>query len=1126
MKKQTNYAMKHFVSFRLLALLLCLFSVSMNFTVSAQESKITLKLKDTPLSEVLNQIEKKSSYTFLVRSNDVDLKEAVSIDVENKNVDEILTQLFNQRQISFEITGKSISVFKLQNNSNVNSQSDAKKVSGKVTDENGEALPGVSVLVKGTRLGGVTDINGVYTINNVPKNAILQFSYIGMQTREVKAGSQSVVNTALSDDAIGLSEVVAVGYGTVKKSDLTGAVSSISASQLKERSSTNVMQSLAGQVAGVQIQQTQGAPGSAPTIKVRGTSTITAGTSPLYVIDGFPMEGADMGNVSAQDIESIEILKDASSTAIYGSRGSNGVVLITTKSGKAGKTKVEISYEKGYQQLVRKVKMMNSQEFIQYYNDAHNNAWIAKGGNASDPNSVRPQSYQIPTEFITDPQKFQTTDWQDVLFKTAPSDNILLSISGGNEKTKFLISGGFIDQNGIVDNSKFKRYSIRSNMTHQILPSLKVGVNIGLTKIDNKEYGTDGKSGAVSLALQNDPIFPVYNENGNLGFRDPASQWYRFVPYGLQLWHPYALTREIDKLSQRHNVIFTSFAEYNFLKDFTFKTSLGSSFNNNHYTEYQNAGQKWGYSAWNPAQGIDNSYYTFNWLFENTLSYNKTFGKHNVNALLGYSAQKNNYRETLITANSFPNDMVHTLNAGKPVSATTSASDWSMISYIGRVNYSYRNEYLLTTTLRRDGCSRFGNDTKWGYFPSASLAWKVSEQDFIKNISWINSLKLRTSYGVTGNNLIPNYGAIGQLQQTQYAWGSSVSQGLYPQNISNSDLKWEKTSQFDVGFNLGMFSNRIYVEADYYNSITKDLLLNIPVPVLTGFTEQLTNIGKVRNTGFEFLITSKNLVGDFKWDTKFNVSLNRNKVLKLGPNDAPIYINNWGTTKTEVGQPVANYFGYVFDGVFMNQSQIDNYPHVSSTTPGDPKVKDVNKDKIIDEKDRTIIGNAQPDYTLGLTNTFTYKHFDLNIILQASVGNKILNSQSRFSKYYNGNRNGYASIVNYWKSVDEPGDGKTFKPNISYPGLQTQFSSFWVEDGSYLRISNVRLGYNFSTALMKKLSLESARLYVNVDNLFVFTKYLGYDPENSVFTDALNTGNDYGAYPVPRTITFGLKLGF
>ena len=1094
----------------------------------SQSTRISLHLKDVAVKEVLNKIEETSEFFFLYNSKLINVDRTVSADFNNQMIAEILNKLFLETNVVYTVVDRQIVLTnKLDENGTMllNDQKAGKSISGKVTDTSGITLPGVSVVVKGTTNGSITDSNGEYSISNISQNAILQFSFVGMKTQEIAIEGKTTINVTLAEDAIGIEEVVAVGYGTVKKSDLTGSVSSINSEQIKERSSTNIMQSLSGKVAGVQIQQTQGAPGYAPSVKIRGTATITAGTTPLYVIDGIPMENADMGVVNPQDIESLEILKDASSAAIYGSRGSNGVVLITTKSGKAGKTKVEVNYEKGIQQVVRKVDVMDAQEFIQYYVDAHNNAWIDKGGKASDPNSVRPQNYQIPPEFLTDPQKFgKGTDWQDILFRDAPSDNVQISVNGGNDKTKFLLSGGYISQNGIVDNSKYNRVSLRANLIHQIIPSLRVGMNLALSKVDNKEYGTDGKVGAVSLALQNDPIFPVYNENGNLGFRDPKSEWYRFVPYSLQLWHPYAYTREIDRLEKRMNVIATTFAEYKFLNDFTFKTSLNATINDRRFSEYTYEGQKYGSSAWNPAQGIENTYQTYNWLFENTLNYNKTIGEHTFSMLLGQSTQKNEYEEALITSNSFPNDMVQTLNAGKPVSASTTAAQWSIISYIGRLNYSFRNEYLLTATIRRDGCSRFGENTKWGYFPSASAAWKVSERDFIKNIPWISNLKLRASYGVTGNNLIPNYGSVGLLTQTQYAWGSTVQQGLYEGTISNQDLKWEKTGQIDLGFNLGLFSNRVYLEADYYNSITRDLLLSIPVPVITGFSEQLTNIGEVRNRGLEFLITTKNFVNEFKWETNFNISVNRNEVLKLGPNDAPIYINNWGTTKTEVGQPTANYFGYIFDGVFKNQSEINNYPHVSSTTPGDPIVRDVNNDKIIDEKDRTIIGNAQPDFTFGLSNSFSYKHFDFNIALQGSVGNEILNSQARYSKYYNGNRNGYQAIANYWKSEQNPGDGYAFKPNLNYPGLQTQFSNYWVEDGSYLRISNVRLGYSVPMAGLNRIPFTAIRLYCNVDNLFVFTKYLGYDPENSVFTDALNSGNDYGAYPLPRTITFGIKL--
>ncbi|MDT0687220.1 SusC/RagA family TonB-linked outer membrane protein [Autumnicola psychrophila] len=1000
------------------------------------------------------------------------------------------------------------------------------EVSGQVTSaDDGMPLPGVNVRTRGGSDGTVTDFDGNYTVN-ANSDATLIFSYLGFETTEVPVNGRTSINVSMAADNEQLSEIVVVGYGTVRKSDLTGAVSSISAGQIQERSSLNVMQSLGGQVAGVQVQQTQGAPGFAPTVKIRGTSTITAGTSPLYVIDGYPMEDFDMSLINPQNIESIEILKDASSAAIYGSKGANGVVMVTTKRGTTGKTQVNVSYEKGVQQVVRKVGMMDAQEYIQYYIDAHNNSWEVAGGNASDPNDVRPPEYRIPPEFLSNPKQFEGSDWQDVLFRDAPMDNVNVSVSGGNENTRVFLSGGFVSQNGIVDRSKFDRYTIRSNVTHDISSAVQVGLNLSFTNIESKEYGTEGKAGAVSLALQSSPIFPVYNENGNLGFIDPNSEWNRFVPYGLQLWHPYALTREIDNKTKRFNSLGSAFVSYNFLENFTFRTNLNASVNNRRYSMYQNAGQRYGYSNINPAVAEDNTSYTYNWLIENTLNYEKTFGDHSLNVLLGYSLQKEEFEESLMTAGEFPNDMVHTLNAGRPNTASSFASEWGMISYIGRVNYSFLNQYLFTGTIRRDGSSRFGADNQWGYFPSASVAWKVSEQDFIRDTPWISSLKVRASYGQTGNNLIPNYGSIGLLGQTQYVYGGNVVQGLYQSTISNPDLKWEKTGQLDIGLNAGLFNNRIYFEADYYNSITRDLLLNQPVPTVTGFTEQLTNIGEVRNRGFEFLLTTRNLVNDFKWDTNFNLTLNRNEVLSLGPNDSPIYINNWGTTKTEVGEPIANYYGYIFDGVFLNQEEIENYPHHPSTRPGDPRVRDVNEDGTIDEDDRTIIGNAQPDFNLGLTNNFSYANFDFSFILQASVGNELLNSQTRYNKWYDGGRNGYSAITDYYVSEENPGDGETFKPYLNYPGLQRQFSDFWVEDGSYLRIANLRLGYTLSESALERTPFNTLRFYANVDNLYVFTDYLGYDPENGILSGALNAGNDYGAYPVPRTITVGMNLGF
>ncbi|MCO5238446.1 MAG: TonB-dependent receptor [Chitinophagaceae bacterium] len=1000
-----------------------------------------------------------------------------------------------------------------------------------MTNTNKEPLEGVSVTVKSTQIGTTTNADGRFLLSVPSANVELVFSFVGMQTQQVSVKNQNFIKVIMETDIVGFEEVVAIGYGTAKKSDLTSAITKITAKDIKDRSKTNVMQSLAGKAAGIQILQTDGAAGFSPTVRVRGIASITAGTNPLYVIDGIPLENTDLNIINPSDVESIEILKDASSAAIYGSRGSNGVVIITTKSGKKGKTRVDFNYERGMSKVSRHIDMMDSQEYINFYIDARNNSWILAGGNISDPNSVRPSNFRIPPEFLENPAQFENTDWQDVVFRTGVTNNATLSVDGGNEKTSFSLSAGVFSEKGIIDNNNFNRFSLRSNINHEIIPKLSVGANVLLTKINEVPnvatglgYHTVGKDGAVSAALQNVPIFPVYNENGNIGPYDPNSEWNRFVPYGLNFFHSYVLTRQMERKMKSFNSLSTVYLKWDFLDDFSFRTNFSAKIYNSQFDLYQYNLAGYGWNQNPPARGSYSDNYQYNWISENTISYKKHVGSHSINAFVGYSAQKNYANGNSITATDFPNDKVHTLNAAKTISKfSAEASQWALLSYIGRINYSYDSKYLLTTTLRRDGSSRFGSNTRWGYFPSASVAWKISQEDFYHS-SKMNNLKLRLSYGVTGNNQIDNYGSIGLLNQTQYAWGENASSGLYIGSISNPDLKWEKTGQWDLGVDMGLFDSRVYIELDYYHSITRDMLLNVPVPSITGFTQQLTNIGKVKNQGVEVLISTKNINQSFKWNTDFNISLNRSKVLKLGNDGSPIYINNWGTTKTEIGQPIANFYGYIFDGVFMNQEEVNNYPHTSATTPGDPKIRDVNGDKIIDENDRTVIGNAQPDFIFGLTNTLSYKNFDFSITLQGQYGNEIMNSQTRFSKFYNGGRNQYAIVNNYWKSESDPGDGKIFKPMVNYNGLQTAFSTYWVEDGSFLRIRNVQIGYNIPSKLFSWSAFSSARLYLSAENLFVFTSYIGFDPENSVYSSGINIGNDYGASPMPRTITLGLRV--
>lgn len=1024
-------------------------------------------------------------------------------------------------------------------------------VKGRVTGvSDADPLPGVSVVIKGTQRGTTTNSDGAFQIDVPDQATVLVFSFVGYKSVEETVGARTDIGVRLVPENKSLEEVVVVGYGTQSKRAVTGAVISVNYDKFKDRSFSNVSQSLAGTLPGVNISQSQGAPGASPVIKIRGISSITAGTNPLIVVDGVPLENFNLNLINPQDIESIEVLKDASSAAIYGSRGSSGVIIVTTKTGKPGKVNVSANVEYGSQKVTRRVKMMDAQQYIETYIDAKNNAWTAQGGNASDPNSARPTTLRIPEDFTTNPQQFgKGTDWQDVMFRTAPSFNAQVTVTGGTEKTQYMFSGAYLDQTAVLDANYYKRLALRSNLKTQISKRFSAGLNIGITSIFDRTEGTQGKSDVISLGLQSDPIFPVYNENGNLGFRDPNSTWFRFTQYAdMNLWHPYSLTREVDKGRKSFNTLATGYLEYEIIDGLRFRTSLSGNLYNMRSNFYWNDKQKYGYSAVLAAQGNASDGYMLNWLSENTLTYDKKFGEHAFTGLLGYTSQKQRDETMYVAANNFPNDLVHTLNAGTVTAGNTTASEWSLLSYLARVQYNFKNRYFLTGALRRDGMSRFGENNKWGYFPSVSAGWLLSDEAFMSGVTAVNNLKLRASYGVTGNNQIPNYGAISLLAAAQYVNGLNLANGLKVSSLANPNLKWEKTNQFNIGVDLGLFNNRINLSAEYYNSVTRDMLLFVPVPDITGFSTQLTNIGKMRNRGVELNISTKNLTGAFTWTTDFNISRNRNKVLQLGPGNAPIqYVDNVVTVRTEVGQPVSNFYGYIFDGVFKNQAEIDAYPHHTSTTPGDPKVRDVNGDGKISDADRTILGNYQPNFIAGITNTVGYKGFELSFLFQGSFGGEIANNNVRYLGTWDNGRNFFADMYNYWRSESNPGDGKHFKPSVNYLGLQKQFSSYWVEDASFVRLRNVRVSYALPAKWISKLKVSGARVYVNAENVHLWSKYIGYDPENTTYgttsysssmetSGSYSSGNapvpgafqgvDYGSYPLPRVITVGIKADF
>jgi TonB-dependent starch-binding outer membrane protein SusC len=1007
-------------------------------------------------------------------------------------------------------------------------------IRGAVTSESGEGLPGVNVLLKGTSTGTTTDVNGAYALSvpDASAGGTLVFSYIGFITQEVPISNRSVIDVVLASDVQALSEVVVVGYGTQQRRDITGAVATLSADRIKDLPVSALTESIAGQIAGVQVQQTTGAPGAGLTVRVRGTGSISAGNSPLYVVDGYPLGVENISSINPNDIASIEVLKDASAAAIYGSRGANGVVLITTKRGKAGRTRVDVDMFTGFQQPGKTIDMLNAAQFAEFSKEAFNNAWVDNGGNVNDPNSVRPdgQRYRVPDVFQNPAALGEGTDWQKEIFRTAPIQSYQVTVSGGNERNQFLFSGNYFDQQGIILNSDFKRYAFRTNLDAGLSDRIKVGLNLAPTISVENRVNSDGhwaSDGVINGALSIIPSIPVYKEDGSyasqvdFGFGTPG------IP------SPVAIAREIDDRTTRFRILGNIYAEVGILKNLVFRTSVGTDVNLARRNRYRPSNVP---ANQQPAPTIPTAFsetgQDINWLNENTLNYTTSFNeRHNLNVLLGYTIQQMSYEDSRLDATNFPNDLVRTLNAGIITSGRTFAEQWSLLSYLGRVNYSFSDKYLLTATIRRDGSSRFGANRRWGIFPSASAGWRISGENFMQGIPTISDLKLRASYGLTGNNSIPNYGAIGLLAADNYVLGAgtgNIVNGLAPTTISNPDLGWERTRQFDVGLDLGLFQDRVIFTADHYISNTTDLLLNVPVPSSTGFSTALQNIGKVRNTGWEFAVNSRNLTGALQWTTNLNIAFNRNEVLALGPQGDPIISGSGiGSTHiTEIGQPIGNFFGYIQDGVFRDQADLDANPSFPNSRPGDVKFRDVDGDGEITPNDRTIIGNNQPDFIWGITNTLAFRGFDLNVIVQGVQGNQILNLSSRFLANLEGNQNQRVEVLDRWRSPENPGDGVTPRANSRTTGNNNNVSTRWIEDGSFLRFRNITLGYRLPQALMERIAVQSARVYIGMQNPITITRYKGYNPEVNLQGDTpLTPGTDYGGYPLARTFTLGVNIG-
>jgi TonB-linked SusC/RagA family outer membrane protein len=1023
-------------------------------------------------------------------------------------------------------------------------------LSGRVTDEIGAALPGVSVSVKGTNRGTITNAEGRYQIQVAGPDAALVFSSVGYVTREVRVGTQTTLDLGLQADARALEEIVVVGYGEQNRRDVTGSVVSVSARQIENVPVTGFNQALAGQLAGVQVQETTGAPGGNINVRVRGNGSIGAGNEPLYVVDGFPGV-TNLSAINPNDIQSIEVLKDASAAAIYGSRGANGVVIITTKQGRAGRTTFRLDTYTGVQSVLRKIDLLNATEYAEHFITVKNNQYAAIGGNTDFTqfkNSRRPVGNQILPIFllndssnVVNPALGAGTDWQDAIFRTAPIHNVQLSATGGSERVRFAVTGGYFDQQGIVINSGFQRYSVRLNLDADLTRRVKLGINLAPTFTRRQIVNSDdtwSREGIIMTALTISPHIPVQLPDGTY-----PGQYQLGTPGFNAMINPVAIARQFTQREGEFTTVGRLYLDWNPLPGLTARTALGTNVvgraYNSYYPSYLGRG---GQAPPSLARAEARSSMLLNWVNTNTLTYTRTFGqKHNFSALIGNETQRQSVEDTYVRGEKFSSDAAPFVAAAGQITAGSGGlSEWSLLSYFGRVTYDYASRYLLTFNIRRDGSSRFGPNYKWGTFPSVSAGWQVLDESFLQDLKpTFSTLKLRASYGVGGNNNIGNYAYQGLLSDQNYILGAGTGElvtGLAPASLVNPNLRWETSRQTDLGADAGFFNDRLSLTVDYYNKDTRDLLLNVNVPRITGYQRILTNIGRVRNWGWEVALSSQNLRNTggrgLEWTTDLNLSFNRNRVLALGSTGDRILA---GTSQifeshlVEVGQPLGNFYGYQILGVFNTQAEIDGWARWASgpvTRPGDYRFQDTNDDGILNAADRVILGNAFPKLIYGMTNTLRYRGLELTVLVQGNQGNQVINGTRRFMGTLATGNNQYREIVQgAWRSPENPGTGYARQGGSSNNFIN--MNSTWVEDGSFFRIRTVTLAYTLPNTLSQRVGMRGVRVYSTLQNPLMLSRYLGYNPDVSFSGQAvLNPGVDYGGYPLARTATFGLTLDF
>lgn len=968
-------------------------------------------------------------------------------------------------------------------------------VQGVVKDQTGETVIGASVMEKGTTNGTITGIDGDFSLNMSP-NGTLVVSFVGYKTQEVQVKGQKQLQVVLSEDTEMLDEVVVIGYGTMKKSDLTGAVSSIGNKDIKDSPVSNLGQAIQGKISGVQIVDA-GKPGDNVSIKIRGLGSIN-NCDPLVVIDGVPTD-LGLSSLNMADVERLDVLKDASATAIYGSRGANGVVMITTKRGTEGKGKLAVSPNYSFQNATNVPSLLNAAQYAELSNDMMVN-------NGRNPNP----EWANPSELGAG------TDWMDELLRTGVMQNYTVSYSGGNEKSHYYVSGGFLDQSGIVKSVNYRRFTFQSNSDAQVLKWLKFSNNITFSA-DTKKSGSYN----IGDALKALPIYPVKNEDGSWSGPDGNSEWYGSTR------NPIGPTELNKSQTDGYNFLANLTAELTFTKWLKFKSTFGYDakfwFIDNFTPKYN----------WKPTPTEETSRYksdnkSFTYLWDNYFLFDHTFAeKHRVGLMAGMSAQWNTNDYLNAQKNVFMFDNVHEMDNGEEMYAIGgNETEWALLSYMARVNYSYEDRYLLTATIRRDGSSRFGKKHRWGTFPSVSVAWRASQEKWFPKNDYINDLKVRAGYGVTGSQAsVGNYSYLASYNTSVYPFGiSSGNQtALVSSTLANPYIHWEEVAQTNIGFDTSLFNSRVMFSFDAYLKETRDMLVKASIPITSGFedtTTTYTNAGKVRNQGIEMSLHTINLTGELGWETNLTATYNKNKIKDLN-SDVPYYINqinNSYVTMLAKDYPINVFYGYVTDGIFQNQSEVNTHAVQPGAEPGDIRFRDLNNDGVINDSDRTVIGNPNPSWLFSMNNSLSYKGSELSVFLQGIAGNKIYNAN-------NIDNTGMAAAYNQTIDVLERWQGEgtsNSMPRAVFgdPNQNTRVSDRFVENGSYLRLKNITLSYTFPKQWLQKARIENARLSLSCENVATITGYSGFDPEVGI------NGIDQNRYPISRTFSVGLNFNF